>query len=171
MRSTFVVMMVVVMSGCAGTPTSPAQNATGTAISIGSEGATTEARIDTSFGHGGVELSAMLTGAAEVPGPGDPDGAGTARITLNAGQGEVCFALAVTGIAPAGASHIHVGAPTVAGPVVVTLAPPPATGSSTACVSANEDLVRQIAGDPGAYYVNVHNAAFPAGAIRGQLSK
>jgi hypothetical protein len=142
---------------------------TGTTVSAG--GATTEARIDTSLGHGGVELTATLTGAAEVPGPGDPDGAGTARITLNAGQGEVCFALTATGIVPANASHIHVGGPTVAGPVVVTLAPPPTTGSSTACVSANQDLVRQIASDPGAYYVNVHNAVFPAGAIRGQLSK
>ena len=42
---------------------------------------------------GGRPLTASLTGAAEVPGPGDPDGTGTALITLNQGQNEVCFEL------------------------------------------------------------------------------
>ncbi|MCA1850177.1 MAG: CHRD domain-containing protein, partial [Acidobacteria bacterium] len=42
-------------------------------------------------GQGGRRLTATLTGAAEVPGPGDPDGTGTAVITLNQGQNEVCF--------------------------------------------------------------------------------
>ena len=35
--------------------------------------------------QGGRRLTATLAGAAEVPGPGDPDGAGTAVITLNQG--------------------------------------------------------------------------------------
>ena len=56
---------------------------------------------------GGRPLSTTLSGAAEVPGRGDPDGSGTATLTLNHGQGEVCFELTVSGIAPATAAHIH----------------------------------------------------------------
>ena len=118
----------------------------------------------------GRPFSTTLTGAAEVPGPGDPDGNGTAHITLNQGQGEVCFELTAEGIVPATAAHIHVGAADVAGPVVVPLAPP-TDGSSSGCVSADADLIKAIRQNPENYYVNVHNAEFPAGALRGQLSK
>ncbi len=106
-----------------------------------------------------------------MPGPGDPDGSGTAAITLNQGTGEVCFELTVSDIAPAVAAHIHVAPVGVAGPVVVTLTPP-TSGSSSGCVTgADSELIKAIRQDPSAYYVNVHNAEFPAGAVRGQLSK
>ena len=120
--------------------------------------------------QGGRRLTATLTGAAEVPGPGDPDGGGTAVITLNQGQNEVCFELTVSNIAPATLAHIHSGGPTVAGPVVVTLTSP-AEGSSKGCVSAGAELIKDIRQSPENYYVNVHNADFPDGAVRGQLSK
>jgi hypothetical protein len=120
---------------------------------------------------GGRAFSTALTGAEEVPGPGDPDGSGTVSITLNQGQGEVCFELSVQDIAPATAAHIHVGAAGIAGPVVVGLTPP-TSGSSSGCVTGvAEDLIKDIRQNPEAYYVNVHNAEFPAGAVRGQLSK
>lgn len=120
--------------------------------------------------QGGRPLSTTLTGAAEVPGPGDPDGSGTARITLNQGQGQVCFELTVEDIAPATAAHIHIGAVDVAGPVVVPLAPP-TDGSSSGCISVDPTLIKAIRQNPENYYVNVHNAEHPAGALRGQLSK
>ena len=57
-----------------------------------------------------------------MPGPGDLDASGTAFITLNQGQGEVCFDLSWAGIDGAvTAAHIHVGPAGVAGPVVVPL--------------------------------------------------
>ena len=118
----------------------------------------------------GAPLSTSLTGAAEVPGPGDPDGSGSAVLRLNRGQGEICYELTVSGIAPATAAHIHVGTVDVAGPVVVPLAPP-STGSSSACAVVDRDLIKAIIQDPENYYVNVHNAEFPAGAVRGQLSR
>jgi hypothetical protein len=118
---------------------------------------------------GGAPQSATLTGAAEVPGPGDSDGAGTASLQLNPGQEEICYQLAVSNIAPATAAHIHRGTAGVAGPVVVPLSPP-TSGSSSACASVNRDLVLDILTNPENYYVNVHNAGFPAGAVRGQLS-
>jgi hypothetical protein len=120
--------------------------------------------------EGGRPLSAVLTGAAEVPGPGDPDGSGTAHLTLNQGQGRICYKLTVAGIAPATAAHIHVGSEDEAGPVVVGLAPP-TSGSSSGCATVDAALIKAIRQHPENYYVNVHNADFPAGALRGQLSK
>jgi hypothetical protein len=47
----------------------------------------------------------------------------------------------------------------------------PTSGSSSACASADRDLVKAIIQHPELYYVNVHNSEYPAGALRGQLSK
>jgi CHRD domain len=118
----------------------------------------------------GRPLSTTLTGAAEIPGPGDPDGSGTATLTVNPGLGQICYELTVSGIAPATAAHIHVGAAGVAGPVVVPLAPP-TDGTSSGCAEVSRELALAILKSPSDYYVNVHNAEFPAGAVRGQLSK
>lgn len=121
-----------------------------------------------SAAHGGRPLSSVLTGPAEAPGPGDPDGRGTAALRTRHSHGQVCVDLEVRNIDPATAAHIHKAPPGSPGPVVVPLTPP-TNGSSSGCYSATEALVRDIAKNPGDYYVNVHNAAFPAGAIRGQL--
>jgi hypothetical protein len=118
----------------------------------------------------GRPLEAALTGAAEVPGPGDPDGSGEAFFTLNQGQGEICFQLTVADIAPATAAHIHRGAEGVPGPVVVGLIPP-TSGFSSGCISVDRELIKEIRQNPSAFYANVHNSPFPAGAIRGQLGK
>ena len=121
-------------------------------------------------GAGGAPQSTMLTGAAEVPGPGDSDGSGTASLRLNPGQEEICYELTVSNIATATAAHIHRAAVGIAGPVVVPLVAP-SDGSSSACASADRDLVLEILKNPASFYVNVHNMAFPAGAVRGQLSR
>ena len=120
---------------------------------------------------GGRKLQTSLSGAAEVPGPGDTDGRGTAQITVNPGQKQVCYKLRVSNIALATMAHIHEAAPTAAGPVVVTLRAPNATGMSSGCVTVTRKLALEILKDPADYYVNVHNAAFPGGAVRGQLAK
>ena len=120
---------------------------------------------------GGRPLTTTLSGDAEVPGPGDPDGNGLARVTLNQGLREVCFDLEVFDIAPAFAAHIHAGAADVAGPIVVTLGPP-TSGSSSGCVrDVDAGLIKDIRQSPSDFYINVHNADFPPGAVRGQLSK
>ena len=119
---------------------------------------------------GGRPLTALLSGAAEVPGPGDPDGTGTARITVNPGLGQICFSLTVTNIAPATAAHIHEAPAGEAGPVVVGLTPPTG-GSASGCVVVDRAQALAILQNPSAYYVNVHNAPYPGGAVRGQLSK
>ena len=123
--------------------------------------------------HGGRPLDATLTGAAEVPGPGDPDATGHAQVTLNLGQGEVCYEIQVANLLlPAAAAHIHVSSATVAGPVVIGLAAPDATGHAEGCITGvDRDLVKAIIQNPANYYVNVHTSQYPAGAVRGQLSK
>lgn len=120
--------------------------------------------------EGGRPLSTSLDGKAEIPGPGDPDGSGTATLRINPGQSQVCYELTVKDIDTATAAHIHRGAVDVAGPVVVTLATP-SSGSSKDCAEVARALAQELIKTPAAFYVNVHNAAFPAGAIRGQLGK
>jgi len=38
-------------------------------------------------------------------------------------------------------------------------------------VTADRELILAIIQDPGAYYFNVHNATYPGGALRGQLTR
>ena len=120
--------------------------------------------------RGGAPLATRLTGAAEVPGPGDPDGRGTAIVRLNPSQQKICFYLTASNITlPAIAAHIHIGASTASGNIVVTLVAPSASGVSFGCVGATADVIAAIRANPSNYYVNVHTTDFPNGAIRGQL--
>lgn len=122
----------------------------------------------------GRPLSANLTGAAEVGG-GDTDGSGTMHLTLNQGQEQICWHLDVENIGAPTRAHIHRGVAGVNGGVVVTffdLAVTPVVPVATSgCVSAPKELVKEIRQNPGGFYINIHNAAFPGGAIRGQLTK
>lgn len=122
---------------------------------------------------GGRPFDLALSGAAEVPGPGDPDASGAAHVELNQGQGTVCFELSWAGIdGTVTAAHIHVGSAGVAGPVVVGLFAGAFSGTDalSACVGGvSEELIKAIRQNPSAYYVNVHSDVFPAGAVRGQL--
>lgn len=119
---------------------------------------------------GGRPYTVPMTGAQEAPGPGDPDGTGTAWFWVNPGQGEVCYALEVANIDTATAAHIHRAPAGAPGPVVVGLATP-SGGSSAGCATVSRELALELIRTPEAFYVNVHNAAFPGGAVRGQLSK
>ncbi|TMQ66187.1 MAG: CHRD domain-containing protein [Candidatus Eisenbacteria bacterium] len=114
-------------------------------------------------------VSATLDGIAELAG-GDPDGSGQVVINISPGSGEICYDLTVTGIEPATAAHIHHAPVGVNGPIVVALTAP-SSGSSQDCVTIDKDLAKDILQHPEEYYVNVHNADYPAGAIRGQLSR
>ena len=111
---------------------------------------------------------ANLTGAQE-PGGGDRDGAGRAEISISDNFGQICYDLNdIRGIGPITAAHIHRGAPGVNGPVVFTLKPAN-EGGYKGCSGGTEWTQDRIENNPGAFYVNVHNAEFPNGAIRGQL--
>jgi hypothetical protein len=115
-----------------------------------------------------VTLGASLHGTKEAPNPGDPDGFGFARVTINLQTGDVCYRLSVANLDTPTASHIHEGGTGVSGPVVVPFEAP-STGLLANCTTADLDLLTAIVNNPSGYYVNVHTAAFPMGAIRGQL--
>jgi hypothetical protein len=113
-------------------------------------------------------FGALLTGAAEVPGPGDPDGAAQVVIRVNLPAGRICvIGFDTNQIDPPTLFHIHEGDATVAGPVVVDFVP--LLPSGLGCVRAGGKLARAIVQNPDGYYFNVHNPAFMAGAVRGTL--
>ncbi len=116
----------------------------------------------------GVQLMASLSGAPEVPGPGDPDGTGMFSARLNVGQGQLCYTLTSSNIGTPTMAHIHTGATGVAGPPVVTLA---ANAPTETCMAVDKDVAQKIVAAADGFYVNVHTADFRAGAVRGQLMK
>ena len=114
-------------------------------------------------------LYVSMTGIQEVPGPGDPDGNGTVEINVVPSQGQVCWNLYARQIDPATMAHIHRGAEGISGPVVLALTTPDAAGHSQGCATVDPALARELAYQAHGFYANVHTAAHPSGAIRGQL--
>jgi len=124
---------------------------------------------------GGKVFTIALTGAAECNATGtcnlgDPDGTGTITFTINPGQKRICYDLTLAGIETPVAAHIHEAPAGVSGPIVVPFPAPP-LGTSSACVDATTKQAAEIISKPSDYYYNVHNATYPAGALRGQLSR
>lgn len=113
---------------------------------------------------------ANLTGAQEVGG-GDPDGSGLAEITIEDNFDQVCWSISdVRNIGPVTAAHIHVGARGVSGPPVFTLTKSN-EGTWKGCSGGAEWTQDRIEGNPERFYVNLHTADYPNGAIRGQLMR
>jgi hypothetical protein len=116
-------------------------------------------------------FTATLSGKGVVPSGGDPDGAGTASVTIDPAKRQVCYDLTVSNIDPATMAHIHRGAAGASGPPVVPLSAPK-DGAAKGCVGELEVATLQaIIANPGNFYVNVHTSSYRAGALRGQLSK
>jgi hypothetical protein len=111
----------------------------------------------------GNSLHATLTGKAETP-KGDPDGSGSAEVKINGTS--VCWELKTARIGTPTAAHIHKGKPGVAGPVVVPFGK---SYKAKGCTTATMAVAGAIKKNPSAYYVNVHNAKYAGGALRGQL--
>ena len=111
-------------------------------------------------------VSAKLTGKTEIP-AGDANGSGIVVLHLNAKKGQACWDFAkVKNIGAPQAAHIHKGKAGKAGPVVIPLG---AAYKTKGCIAAPKATIVAIESNPNAYYVNIHNAKYPAGAIRGQL--
>lgn len=122
------------------------------------------------------KLTTDLVGSEEVPGPGDPDGTGTAKIRLSAKEGraaQLCWNISVENIETATMAHIHKAPKGQAGPVVLAISPGPGEaddGQWNSCLRpVYRNLVLDMIRNPTQYYVSVRNDPFPSGAVRGQL--
>jgi hypothetical protein len=109
----------------------------------------------------GVPLYTRMTGGS---------GSGTITVVVDPPKGTACYLMNVSGLTDVTAAHIHTGGPGETGGPVVTLTAPQ-DGTSGGCVPVTAEVSSALLANPGGYYVNVHTRAFPAGAIRGQLSK
>ena len=152
----------ITLAGCSSDDTSPV------------EVSTVRLAIVPGANHGGAPFTTEMTQEVRhTPSAfaGDPDGTGSALITVNIGQGEVCWLLSASDIVlPASASHIHKAAPGVQGPISVGLSAPDVSGEAAGCTSVQDKaLLKEIVQSPELFYVNVHNSVYPSGAIRGQL--
>jgi CHRD domain len=121
-------------------------------------------------------LFAVLTGRNEIGadgrrGAGDPDGRGSFTAIVDGDQ--LCFGITVTNLDAPAAAHIHNARRNQNGPIVVPLTQPTAgdPGASSGCVTVDPALAQAILKNPHKYYANVHTAAFPNGAVRGQLGR
>lgn len=130
-------------------------------------------QVDGVHGEGGRPFTAVLMGANEVPAATGSDLVGTARITINLGQSELCWDLDYTTTQHVVAAHIHKAPAGVAAGIVFGFFNPPASAVvvNSGCREGARALLADIAANPSAYYVNVHTMVHPAGAGRGQLTK
>ena len=143
-------------------------------------------------GHLNALLSAELDGRQEVSAKGnnaiagDPNGRGEAYVFgIDANKDTLCYNLqakriAELDMAPGNgrAAHIHSGKRGENGPVVANLAWPQG-GQAGDCLTEGEagpkfptgefGIVQRILKNPAGFYVHIHNAEYPNGAIRGQL--
>ncbi len=125
--------------------------------------------------------AAPMLGSNEVPGPGDPaSGRGFVDFSIpTTANGDLCYRSTIFRTGEITSGHIHTGAAGVAGDVLVDLEigsvwPVTPHGSAQGwnlegCSPAGDDALAAIAADPVGHYVNLHNAEFPAGAVRAQL--
>lgn len=108
-----------------------------------------------------------LTGDAEVPGPGS-DGTATATISYDGDQ--LCVNGTSDGVGALAAGHIHAGLVGESGPPVVDLdIATDGDGPFEGCARVGAEGGVVFA-DPASYYLNLHTAEFPDGAVRAQLA-
>jgi hypothetical protein len=129
--------------------------------------------------EGGKRYTIEMTGEAECNNAGlcnlgDLDGTGTAIITVNRGQRRVCWDITVSGVDAIAAAHIHIGFAGIAFSNNIVVHLDPDSGCTTTVspggAPLSTELLDALIQAPQAFYVNVHNATFGAGALRGQLN-
>jgi CHRD domain len=131
--------------------------------------------------------TAYLNGEAEIGkdgrrGAGDLNASGTAVFQIVDDQ-TVSYGFTLDDTDTPQIVHIHRGAPDENGPPVIEFAnvpkdadgqpsgdPGASSGVKTLTTSEEIDALRRIRKNPRNYYVNMHTAEFPDGAVRGQLS-
>jgi CHRD domain-containing protein len=140
--------------------------ALGVGVALSAESETSQNQLRAGF--------AALNGENEIGNDGQRnagDGNGRGAFSGIFKGDTLCYGLQVTNIGKPVAAHIHQASRGDNGDVVVTLKQPRRgnPGASKQCVDVPANVADDIRSNPGGFYVNVHNAKFPGGAIRGQL--
>ena len=110
-------------------------------------------------------FESYLLGKSEVP-KGAPKGSATVNLTITGNK--VCWKFTkLKNFDKPLVSHIHKGKAGAAGPVYIPLG---GAFKATGCINAPAGSpTSAIAKNPKGFYVNVHTAKYPNGAVRGQL--
>ena len=118
-----------------------------------------------------VTFQLNMSGDQEVPGPGDEDGQASGTLSIDDATNLISWSFTYSNIATPAAMHIHTGAAGEGGGVFVPLNVEMGGEAGTLIGSITGDAanVMTILASPSDYYVNIHNADFRPGAIRGQL--
>lgn len=110
--------------------------------------------------------SAQLTGAAVVPGPGDPDGSGFAVVTISGTTLE--YVVWTQNIGAPTAAGLNAGATGASGTEAAPFNVYMLTNGTT---TITQQLANEIKANPSGYFISIRNAEFANGALRGQLSR
>jgi hypothetical protein len=117
--------------------------------------------------HGGAPLVAVMTSSTGA--------SGTASITVNPGQQEVCYDITTTGVTvPIIAAHLHsVATGSIAvglfGPPSLPQPSDPTASTFSGCVATDRDTALAILANPSDYYINLHTTGL-ANVMKGTLS-
>lgn len=115
------------------------------------------------------EQTARMSGK-QVVGRGDRDARGSARFRSSSEITTVCYKLRFSGAGPARSAHIHQAVRGQNGDTVFTLFSKRRRSPAEGCDhNVDETLIESIQASPQSYYVDVHTAKYPKGALRGQL--
>jgi hypothetical protein len=112
---------------------------------------------------------------------GDPDGRGTAALTVEDRQGsiKICYTIRVDNIGTPTAVQLRFAGYGQNGPILLKLKPPKSgtNGSSSECIafgggvrSALVNRLFRLFFNPLGFYINVQTSEFPNGALRGQIN-
>lgn len=103
---------------------------------------------------------------------GDSDGSGQADFLFNTSNNQICYEIQLANIdLPATAAQIRRGTDAETGDSVIPITPPDASGYMKDCITPSATLFKEIADNPGGFYLNIENREFPSGALRGQLAR
>ncbi|MDF5757874.1 CHRD domain-containing protein [Spongiactinospora sp. TRM90649] len=123
-------------------------------------------------------FAASLNGANEVPAKGGPktgDRDGSAYAVIRVSGDEVSYAVRWKGVATPTAFHVHQGTAGANGAVKAGFfagaLPRTASAVSGTVRAGDAALAGALAANPTGFYLNLHSAEFPGGAVRGQLHR
>ena len=123
-------------------------------------------------GPGGCHLSGSLNAGQEVP-PRDSSATGAADMSVDTRTNVVRYMYSFKNLTGAATSAgVHQASVGENGPVAITLAKPPRSGSGavTGVIVVASVLAADVCANPTNYYINISSTAFAEGEIRGQFA-